>query len=82
MFRAGEHTSVGSVGVGNEFDLSNGTDGMSDLHSTRRHAIRDNIVGVVHVLVEEGLEFMTDKEFFSLLVSKDVLPDELLFAQS
>lgn len=48
-----EAASVGSVGVSDELNLGHGTDGMGHLDSTWRHAVGNNVVRVVHILIEE-----------------------------
>lgn len=48
-----EAASVGSVGVSDELNLGHGTDGMGHLDSILRHAVGNNVVRVVHILVEE-----------------------------
>lgn len=64
----------------NELTLRMSTDRVSNLHSIYWHTISHRVVGQVHVLVEEGLEFRSDSEHLSSRVLEDVLPDELLFA--
>lgn len=73
-----ENSSVGSIRSGDEFHESGGTNGMGSLNSTSWHGVRNSIKRQVHVLVEEALEFVTDKESFGSSILNDALPDHLL----
>jgi len=53
---------------------------VSFFESLNRHVVRNNIVGEVHVLVEERLELVVGVETFSALVWQNKLPHELSLA--
>ena len=82
VLEASEAASVLSVGVRDELDLGGGTSGMGSLDAALGHGVRDDVEGVVHILVEEGAKLWADKEALRGSVSDDVLPHDLLLAES
>ena len=74
------NSSVRLVGVRDPFNLGGNTDRVSLLKSVNRHVVCNNIIGEVHVLVEEGLELVACVETLSALVWQDQFPHELSFA--
>ena len=75
-----EHTSVGSVRLGNEFNQSGCADGMGTLYATSRHSVGDCVERQVHVLLEEALEFFSNEELLRSSVFDHISPDHLLLA--
>ena len=72
-----EDTSVGRIFVGNELDLGVGSDWMSHLQPSNRHAVTADVVGEIHIVVEEANELVTYEEILALVITQDVLPDDL-----
>lgn len=77
---ASEDTGVGRVGVRDVLYLGHSAHGMRHFDPLFRHAVRNCVVRVVHILIEKGLELRTTEEQFSSLVHEDVLPKLLLLA--
>ena len=80
MLAASEDTSVGSVVSRDELNQCAGASWMGFLDSALGHRVRDRVERHVHILVEETLELVANKESLRRMVTVDALPDEVLFA--
>ena len=80
MLASLEDTGVRGIVSGDVLHQGASTNGMGLLDSAGWHSIRDSIKRQIHVLVEETLEFVTDKESLGGAVLSDTLPDHLLLA--
>ena len=72
-----EYASVRRVWVGNELNLSVGTHWMGHLHPVDWHAVTNDVVGKIHILIEEAFKLVTNEEIFTLDVAQNVPPDDL-----
>ena len=82
MLAASEDTGVGRVGVRDVLYLGHSAHGMSHFDPLFRHAVRHNVVRVVHILIEKRLELRTAEEQFSRFIQEDVLPELFFLADS
>ena len=80
MLAASEDTSVGSVVSGDELNQCADASWVGFLDSAHWHLIRDRVERQVHILIEESLELIANKESLRRVITVDALPDEFLFA--
>jgi len=82
MLEALEAAGVWGVRMRDELHLRDGASRVSSLYPFEGHGVCDDVKGVVHVLLEKGLKFVSDEESLRSCIIDDVFPDCLLLAVS
>ena len=80
MLGAFENARVGRIWVCDELHLGDSADRVGHFDSFNGHAVRNDIVREVHILIEKRLESGSAEEHLSRLVLKAVFPEQLQLA--
>ena len=82
MLAASEDASIRGVVRRDELQLCDDASWMRLLDSAYWHGVRDYIERVVHVLLEEALELVTDEKSLGRLIHLNSLPNDVKLALS